>query len=103
MTRLELYHAKPKQSRWKGLLLFVLLCIFITIGFFIFRYYYMSSIRMDPPKEDLGRKVVIQLPNGQKMFTYEKKIVKKDGKTYYQGDFNTIDLTGGKIEYKNWK
>ena len=103
MTRLELYHAKPRQTLWKGLFFFILLCIILTVGFFVFRYYYLSTIRIETPAEDLGRKVVIHLPNGQEMFTYEKRLIEKDGKTYYQGERNTIDLTGGKVEYKNWK
>jgi hypothetical protein len=103
MTRVELYHDKPKQTSRIGPFFFILLCIIITVGYFVFRHYYTSTIRIEAPTEDVGRKVVIQLPNGQKVFTYEKMVIEKDGKTYYQGERNTIDLTGGKVEYKNWK
>ncbi|WP_208025328.1 hypothetical protein [Bacillus salipaludis] len=103
MTRLELYHDKPKQYSRKGPLFFVLACIILTVGFFVFRYFYFSTIRIEAPSEDLGRKVVIHLPNGQKVYTYENLIIEKDGKKYYKGERNTIDLTGGKVDYKNWK
>lgn len=102
MTRLELYHDKPKQFFWKSSIFFILACIILTIGFFVFRYYYQNSIKIDTPTDYLGRKVVIQLPSGQKVFTYENLIGEKDGKTYYKGS-NTIDLTGGTVDYKNWK
>ncbi|MDQ0199692.1 hypothetical protein [Neobacillus ginsengisoli] len=103
MTRLELYRDKPKQFSWKGPFFFILACILITVGFFVFRYYYQNTIRIEAPSENLGRKVVILLPNDQKVYTYENLIYEKDGKTYYKGESNTIDLTGGTIEYKNWK
>lgn len=103
MTRLELYRDKPKQFSWKGPFFFILACILITVGFFVFRYYYQNTIRIEAPSENLGRKVVILLPNDQKVYTYENLIYEKDGKTYYKGETNTIDLTGGKVEYKNWK
>jgi hypothetical protein len=103
MTRLELYHDKPKQFFWKGPFFFILTSILLTVGFFVFRYYYQNTIRIEAPSENLGRKVVIELPSGQKVFTYENLLYEKDGKTYYKGDRNTIDLTGGTVEYKNWK
>ncbi|OIK15621.1 hypothetical protein BIV60_08750 [Bacillus sp. MUM 116] len=103
MTRLELYHAKPKQSSRKGPLFFILACIILTVGFFVFRYLYFSTIRIEAPAEDYGKKVVIQLPNGQKLYTYENLIIEKDGKKYYKGERNTIDVTGGKVDYNNWK
>jgi len=30
-------------------------------------------------------------------------IQEKDGKTYYKGERNTIDLTGGAVTYEEWK
>jgi hypothetical protein len=103
MTRFELYHEKPKQFSWKGPFFFVLACIIVTVGFFLFRNYYGNTIRIEVPVVDLGPKVVIDLPNGQKVFTYENLIVEKDGKTYYKGERNIIDLTGGTVKYENWK
>ena len=103
MTRIELYHDKPKQLSWKGPLFFILACIIVSVGFFVFRYYYESSIRIEAPVVELGPKVVIHLPNGQKVYTYENLIFEKDGKTYYKGERNIINLTGGKVTYENWK
>lgn len=103
MTRLELYHDKPKQLSWKGPFLFILACIILTVGFFVFRHFYFSTIKIEAPEKDLGPKVVIHLPSGQKVYTYENLIFEKDGKTYYKGERNTIDLTGGTVDYENWK
>ncbi|EKN70749.1 hypothetical protein BABA_04889 [Neobacillus bataviensis LMG 21833] len=103
LTRVELYNHKPKQSSRKGLFFFIIACIILSASFFIFRYYYQSTIKIEAPSEDLGQKVVIHLPNGQKVFTYDNLIFEKDGKTYYKGERNTIDLTGGTVAYENWE
>jgi hypothetical protein len=66
-------------------------------------YYSKSLIKVEKPKEDLGRKVVIELPSGEEVFTYEKLVVRENGKMYYKGDRSTIDLTGGTIIYEDWK
>lgn len=104
MTRFELYHSKPrKQFSWKGLIFVFLSCLVLAGVFLVFSHFYRSSIKIEAPEVDLGEKVVIHLPNGQKVFTYENLIVEKDGKTYYQGERNTIDLTGGTVTYENWE
>jgi hypothetical protein len=103
MTRLELYHDKPKQFSWKGPFFFILTLVIMTASFFVFKYYYQSTIKIEAPSEDLGSKVVIHLPDGQEVFTYENLIIEKDGKTYYKGERNTIDLTGGTVTYENWQ
>ncbi|MFK9090434.1 hypothetical protein [Bacillus salipaludis] len=103
LTRVELYNHKPKQSSWKGLLFFIAACIILTASFFIFRYYYQTTIKIEAPTEHLGQKVVIHLQNGQKVYTYDNLIFEKDGKTYYKGERNTIDLTGGTVVYEDWQ
>jgi hypothetical protein len=104
LTRLELYHQqKTKQLPWKGLIFSLAASLILTAGFFVFRYYYQSTIKIDAPAEQLGEKVVIHLPNGQKVYTYDNFLVKKNGKTYYKGERNTIDLTGGTVAYEDWK
>jgi hypothetical protein len=103
MTRFELYHQKSKQFSWKGSISFLLTFIIVTAGFFVFRYYYLSTIKIESPEENLGSQVVIHLPDGKEVFTYENYIYEKDGRTYYKGERNTIDLTGGTVVYENWE
>jgi len=104
LTRIELYHQqKTKQFSWKGLFFFIAACMVVTASFFVFHYYYQSSIKIDAPQEKLGEKVVIHMPNGQKVYTYDNFIIEKDGKTFYKGERNTIDLTGGTVVYEEWK
>lgn len=102
MTRLELYQHRPKQIHWKGPIFFILLSVVLATGYFELHQYWQGTIRIEAPQEDLGKKVIVHLPNGQEVNTYENLIVKKNGKTYYKGERNTIDLTGGTVEYKNW-
>lgn len=103
MSRVELYHNKTKLFHWKVPFLFLLLLsLLLSGGYLIYQHYFENTIRIDSPEENAGKKVVVSLPNGQEVFTYEKFIVKKGGKTYYQGERNTIDLTGGKVAYKDW-
>jgi len=103
LTRTELYHPKPKHSFIKGLFILIIMCLVVTVGFFVFRYYYQNTIKIEAPIENPGPKVVIHLPNGQKVYTYENLLFEKDGKTYYKGERNTIDLTGGTVDYVEWK
>ncbi|CRK81019.1 hypothetical protein [Neobacillus massiliamazoniensis] len=103
MTRLELYHNKAKPNSRKRLSFFILACILLTVGFFVTRHYFINSIRIEAPETDLGKKVVVQLPSGQKVYTYEKLIVEKNGRTYYKGERNIIDLTGGSVTYEDWE
>ncbi|MFB3161795.1 hypothetical protein ABLO26_10500 [Neobacillus sp. 179-J 1A1 HS] len=103
MTRLEQYHKKTKQFSWKGPIFLILTFFIVAVGFFLFRYYYQSSIKIESPEEKLGSKVVVHLPDGKEVFTYENYIFEKDGRTYYKGERNTIDLTGGTVTYENWE
>ncbi|WP_066397191.1 hypothetical protein [Neobacillus mesonae] len=103
MTRTELYRQKPKQLPWKGLFLFIVTCMIVASGVLGLWHFYQDSIKIEAPTEELGKKVVINLPNGQKVYTFDNLIVEKDGKMYYEGDLNTIDLTGGTVVYENWR
>lgn len=103
MTRLELYHHQTRHFNWKGPLFILVFSLFILAGCLLgYRHYFENSIKLDAPKPNLGPKVVVQLPNGQKVFTYKNLIYQKDGKTFYQGERNMIDLTGGTVAYQNW-
>lgn len=88
----------PFYKRWP--IYTVLILLLIIIGLY---FYSQSLIRVETPKKDLGDKVIITLPTGKTVFTYENYIVEEDGKLLYKGETNTIDLTGGDIVYKNWE
>ena len=103
MTRVELHQKNPKPISWKGPILFLFAVIIFAGCFLLFRHYYQSTIRIEAPEENAGEKVVIQLPNGQEVYTYENFIFEKNGKMYYKGEQNRMDLTGGTIKYENWK
>jgi hypothetical protein len=65
--------------------------------------YLKSQIRIEAPEVDLGRKVIILLPDGKEIQTYENLLVEKEGKMYYEGEWNTINITGGTVVYEDWK
>ncbi|AIE59809.1 hypothetical protein [Bacillus methanolicus] len=100
MTRSERFHQQPKSFFWKRITLFFIFGVTIVAAV---HFYSQSLIKIDPPKKDFGRKVIVQLPNGNKVLTYENLIVKEDGKMFYKGENHEIDVTGGNIVYKNWK
>ncbi|WP_436375426.1 hypothetical protein [Cytobacillus sp. BC1816] len=99
MTRSELNIEKPKSK-------FMLMTI-VLLGFFaVFTalyFYSQSLITIEAPKKELGEKIIIQLPSGKSVFTYENLVVKEDGKLFYKGERNTLDLTGGTIVYEEWE
>ena len=100
MSRIERYHIHSKPVMFKGMLLVALfLCgLIITTNL-----YFKSQIKIEQPQVELGRQVIIQLPNAKEIQTYENLIVEKDGKLYYKGERNTIDITGGTVVYRKWK
>lgn len=67
-----------------------------------FYFYSQSLIRVESPEQKLGEKVVISLPDGGRILTYENFIIEERGKLYYKGEWNTIDFTGGIVIYENW-
>ncbi|MCM3321958.1 hypothetical protein [Cytobacillus kochii] len=98
MTRQE---RNRKQHFNLDKILILLITLMITAITSLY-FYSRSIIVIEAPKTDYGEKIVVQLPSGQKVFTYEKLVVKKDGKLIYQGEHQTIALTGGKIKYEDW-
>lgn len=66
-------------------------------------FYTQSLIVIEKPEKQLGEKVVIHLPTGNTVYTYENLIVNEKGKFYYEGERNTIDLTGGELVYEDWE
>lgn len=103
MTRVEIYHKKMKHVNRKGQFVILFFGIILLTGLLLYKHYQQNLSHAESPSDSPGKKVVVQLPNGQEVYTYEKYIVHKNGKTYYKGEQNTIDLTGGTISYKNWK
>ncbi|MBA4538344.1 hypothetical protein H1Z61_14680 [Bacillus aquiflavi] len=103
MNRFDRHHKhKEKQKRqFKKVRLMILsACLMLVCSFYI---YIKSTAKIKEPNPDLGKKVVIHLPNGSTVFTYENLIIEENGKLYYKGERNTIDLTGGKVVYENWE
>jgi hypothetical protein len=83
---------------WKIPFLILLAAAAVLLTF----YYSASLIKIELPEKDLGQKVVIELPAGKNIYTYEKLLIKENGKLYYKGERNEIDLTGGRIIYEDW-
>jgi len=78
--------------------------IIAVITLLLSTYFYSKSlIKIKAPKQVLGEKVIITLPEGKTVYTFENLIIEEDGKLYYKGESNTLDLTGGQIVYENWK
>jgi hypothetical protein len=67
-----------------------------------FYFYSQSLIRVESPEQKLGEKVIISLPDGGRILTYENFIVEEKGKLYYKGERNKIDFSGGIVIYENW-
>ncbi|CAI9389852.1 hypothetical protein ACTQ5K_04050 [Niallia sp. Sow4_A1] len=97
-------HDEKKNSISKKIIYFLgsILLLTTLFGGYIFSDKYFAS-EPRTGKEEFGEKVVITLPNGKKVFTYENLIVKEDGKLLYKGERNTIDLSGGVVVYEDWK
>ncbi len=78
--------------------------IIAVITLLLSTYFYSKSlIKIKSPKQVLGEKVIITLPEGKTAYTFENLIIEEEGKLLYKGESNTIDLTGGQIVYENWK
>lgn len=81
----------------KLLVLIVLIIILLSIT------YHLVVSGSSPASGDIGkgRIVFIEMPNGTEIETYEVYLEKEDGILYYKGDYNTIDLTGASLVYKD--
>lgn len=102
MNRLERYHAQHQTKPFflKGILIVTIL----FCGLIITTHLYLKSqIKIETPEVELGPKVIIQLPNGKEIQTFKNLIVERDGKMYYEGEWNSIDVTGGIVVYKEWE
>ncbi|WP_147532742.1 hypothetical protein [Bacillus marasmi] len=82
----------------------ILILLLLLAGLVVAIHYYLKSqIQIEAPKVELGRKVIVQLPDGKEIQTYENLLVEEDGKLYYDGEFNTIDITNGIVVIQNWE
>jgi hypothetical protein len=91
-------YTSRRTITWKILFLILMTAAAVLLIF----YYSTSLIKIESPEKDLGQKVVIELPAGKNIYTYEKLLIKENGKLYYRGERNEIDLTGGRIIYEDW-
>lgn len=89
---------KPFYKMWSLYLIIAVITLLLSTYF-----YSKSLIKIKSPKQVLGEKVIITLPEGKTVYTFENLIIEEEGKLYYKGERNTLDLTGGQIVYENWK
>lgn len=99
MSRSQRY-SKKSYFVLKRFILFFSLCI---SAFTALYFYSQSLIKIEAPEKVLGEKIIIKLPSGDHVFTYENLIVNEGGKLYYKGERNEIDLTGGIVTYEEWE
>lgn len=95
--------AKYEDKKNNVFALIIISLFLISLSALIFLYFYgKSTIVIEAPKENLGKKVIVELPSGKNIYTYENRIREEDGKLIYKGERNTLDLTGGTVVYENW-
>jgi hypothetical protein len=101
VSRLKRYATyKPWISVKIGFLLVCLIVLFLLVT----KLYGNNTIVTDQPnKDEPGEKIIIILPSGKKVYTYENLIVSENGKLYYKGDRSVLDLTGGIVKYEEWE
>lgn len=89
---------------WVSLkIIFLLVCLSVLF-LLVAKLYDNNTKATDPPKVDEpGEKIIIILPSGKKVYTYENLIVSENGKLYYKGDRSELDLTGGIVKYEDWE
>lgn len=81
--------------------IFILLILFGGLIVAI-HYYLKSQIKIEAPEIDLGQKVIVQLPDGRELQTFENLLIEEDGKLYYEGELNTIDISDGIVIVQDW-
>jgi|UPI0008243532 capsular polysaccharide biosynthesis protein len=89
---------------WVSLKIIFLLVSLIVLFFLVAKLYLNKTIVIESPKKDEpGEKIIIVLPSGKEVYTYENLIQSENGKLYYKGDRSEIDLTGGIVKYEDWE
>ncbi len=100
MSQFQSMINKRKALDKMGTLYMAIVLLFILIGFY---FYSQSLIKVETPEFDPGNKIIITLPDGKIIYTYENLIYEENGKLIYKGENSTLNLTGGKVDYKNWE
>lgn len=100
MEQIQPNHMETKPFYKLGAFYVLIALITILIGLY---FYSQALIQIHTPDRDLGEKVIVSLPSGKTLFTYENLIVEEDGKLLYKGENSTIDLTGGVVVYQDWE
>ncbi|WP_428908847.1 hypothetical protein [Niallia sp. Krafla_26] len=92
------HEVKPLYKFGSLYILVALLAVLIGLYF-----YSQALIQVKTPNPDLGEKVIVTLPAGKTIYTYENLIVEEDGKLLYKGENSTLDLSGGVVVYQEWE
>ena len=100
MSQFQSIMNKSKVLDKMGTLYMSVVLLFILIGFY---FYSQSLIKVEAPEFDPGNKIIITLPDGKMIYTYENLIYEKNGKLIYKGENSTLNLTGGKVDNKKWQ
>ncbi|NMD69195.1 hypothetical protein HHO41_02760 [Bacillus sp. DNRA2] len=81
----------------------ILILLLLLAGLIVAIHFYLKSqIKIEAPEIDLGRKVVVKLPEGRELQTFENLLIEDNGKLYYEGEFNTIDISDGVVVIQDW-
>lgn len=81
----------------------LLILLLLLAGLIVAIHFYLKSqIKIEAPEIDLGRKVVVKLPEGRELQTFENLLIEDNGKLYYEGEFNTIDISDGVVVIQDW-
>lgn len=82
----------------------ILILLLLLAGLIVTIHFYLKSqIKIEAPEIDLGRKVVVKLPEGRELQTFENLLIEDNGKLYYEGEFNTIDISDGVVVIQDWE
>ncbi|MFJ8247384.1 hypothetical protein [Peribacillus asahii] len=87
--------SRLKKRKQKKILTIALV---VLAPFIAYKLAYPNS-GSDVVKEDLGREIIVHLPNGNTMHTYEGYIIHDEDKVLYQSKYYEKDITGSEIEY----
>lgn len=95
---------KDEEQAFRFIKTKIIILLLLLAGLVVTVHYYLKSqIQIEAPEIDPGRKVVVKLPDGKELHTFENLLVEEEGKLYYEGEFNTIDITNGIVVIQDWE